>query len=249
MEDQNKQYDPQESEENASSTKKNIIIALVIVPIAIIIFANIIALCQHSHEWSNWRTVERASCNKNGLEIRRCIDPDCNEEETRVIEALGHDYKDATCTSPTKCKRCSATLGKALGHYYEYGKCTRCYDKLVNKLNINILPEELPVTVYAGGNQYLKITNLSWSVSFRKDNTFNIKIEYVCEKVFDYSEDNISSCGFTYTVTDSNGYILTVYRAYTSDLSVGQKTKGDFLILGYFDPEETYTITISDYSR
>ena len=247
MEDQNKQYDPQESEENASLTKKNIIIALAIVPIAIILFATIIALCQHSHEWSYWKTVERASCNKNGLEIRRCIDPDCNEEETRVIEALGHDYKDATCTSPTKCKRCSATLGKALGHYYEYGKCTRCYDKLVNKLNINILPEELPVTVYAGGAQYLKITDVSWAVSWSKNNTYTLYIYYTCEKVIDYNEDHVARCYFNYTCVDSNGFTIKASYDWTEKMSVGGKYKGEFVIYEDFNPDETYYIIISDY--
>ena len=34
------------------------------------------------------------------------------------VSALGHNWKDATCTAPKTCSRCGATTGSALGHSY-----------------------------------------------------------------------------------------------------------------------------------
>jgi len=39
-----------------------------------------------------------------------------------------HIFAEATCTAPKKCT-CGATEGKALGHKYEFGECTRCKAK------------------------------------------------------------------------------------------------------------------------
>jgi hypothetical protein len=39
-------------------------------------------------------------------------------------EALGHTWKDATCTEPKTCSVCGETEGKALGHTWEDATCT-----------------------------------------------------------------------------------------------------------------------------
>lgn len=67
-----------------------------------------------------------------------------------LIDPLGHDYSDATCTEPATCSRCGATTGVALGHDYQatehafedadgnvYQKymCTRCGDIYTEKVN------------------------------------------------------------------------------------------------------------------
>ncbi len=43
--------------------------------------------------------------------------------------ALGHQWLNATCTAPQKCQKCSATQGSALGHQYSNGYCIRCNAK------------------------------------------------------------------------------------------------------------------------
>ena len=46
-----------------------------------------------------------------------CTDPKtCDRCHTTEGEALGHDWKDATCTDPKTCNRCHTTDGDALGH-------------------------------------------------------------------------------------------------------------------------------------
>lgn len=37
-----------------------------------------------------------------------------------------HEYLDADCVTPKVCTRCGATRGKALGHSYALGFCSRC---------------------------------------------------------------------------------------------------------------------------
>ena len=46
-----------------------------------------------------------------------CTDPKtCDRCHITEGEALGHDWKDATCTDPKTCNRCHTTDGDALGH-------------------------------------------------------------------------------------------------------------------------------------
>ena len=82
----------------------------------------------HIHMFGDWVTVKEATCTISGKQNRSC---NCGEEETRIIDALGHiEIIDtaiaATCTTDGKtegkhCSRCNeilvaqAVLGK-LGH-------------------------------------------------------------------------------------------------------------------------------------
>ena len=50
---------------------------------------------------------------------------ECGETKSEEVAALGHDWQDATCTEPKKCKRCGETSGSALGHT-DGVKCERC---------------------------------------------------------------------------------------------------------------------------
>ena len=82
----------------------------------------------HIHMFGDWVAVKEATCTISGKQNRSC---NCGEEETRIIDALGHiEIIDtaiaATCTTDGKtegkhCSRCNeilvaqAVLGK-LGH-------------------------------------------------------------------------------------------------------------------------------------
>ena len=70
----------------------------------------------HAHAYGEWAVRTAAACTQAGLEVRPC--GQClTAEETRVIEALGHDYA-STVTPPTKrmgghtmhvCARCGTS--------------------------------------------------------------------------------------------------------------------------------------------
>lgn len=69
-----------------------------------------------THQWGEWSTTKSATCTEAGAQERKCTQ--CGETETAAINALGHDWSEATCTTPKTCKVCSATEGEALGHSY-----------------------------------------------------------------------------------------------------------------------------------
>ncbi|MBE6622479.1 MAG: hypothetical protein E7630_05990, partial [Ruminococcaceae bacterium] len=65
-----------------------------------------------SHQWGDWTATTQATCTEAGAQERKCSK--CGEIETSAIEALGHDWAEATCLAPKTCKTCSLTEGAAL---------------------------------------------------------------------------------------------------------------------------------------
>lgn len=84
----------------------------------------------HDHVWeSNYVTTQRATCSEEGIRIRHCTFPGCNEVDSLPIPKLEHTWNpepttSATCTEAGyviwTCKECGATQQgdpmKALGH-------------------------------------------------------------------------------------------------------------------------------------
>ncbi|MGN1418891.1 MAG: leucine-rich repeat protein [Acutalibacteraceae bacterium] len=83
------------------------------------------------HDFGEWTIIQNPTCVYTGAEKRKCCR--CNCEETRSINALGHDFstewtvdKEATCTADGSkshhCSRCSEkadiTIIPALGHNF-----------------------------------------------------------------------------------------------------------------------------------
>jgi len=54
----------------------------------------------HVHNWSDWEVVTAASASAEGLERRLCQCSDCSAEETRIIEAGGHNFVKARTVAP-----------------------------------------------------------------------------------------------------------------------------------------------------
>jgi len=75
----------------------------------------------HTHKFGEWTQSKAPTCTVKGEETRTCP---CGHEETREVKELGHDWKDATCTTPKTCKTCGATEGNALGHDWKDATCT-----------------------------------------------------------------------------------------------------------------------------
>ena len=73
--------------------------------------------------------VSAATCTSPAVYYKACTCGDKDTENTfEYGESLGHDWVDATCTTPKTCQRanCGATEGKALDHSMTDGKCDRC---------------------------------------------------------------------------------------------------------------------------
>ena len=83
----------------------------------------------HYHDWKETKVID-ANCDKEGSKELVCA---CGETKSEEVAALGHDWQDATCTKPKKCKRCGETSGSALGHT-DGVKCERCGEVLFKTL-------------------------------------------------------------------------------------------------------------------
>ena len=48
------------------------------------------------HVWSEWRALEKATCERNGSQLRECTS--CGEREEQVVLASGHAMKNGVCS-------------------------------------------------------------------------------------------------------------------------------------------------------
>ena len=70
---------------------------------------------KHTHSYEP--IVTASTCTEDGYTSYTCS---CGDSYTEAVEATGHTWTDATCTTPKTCSVCSATEGEALGHAYTY---------------------------------------------------------------------------------------------------------------------------------
>lgn len=84
------------------------------------------------HTFSEWVETTAPTCTEKGEETRTCA---CGATETQEIDANGHTWIDATCTTLKTCSVCNVTEGEALGHTggtateKEKATCDRCGEK------------------------------------------------------------------------------------------------------------------------
>jgi hypothetical protein len=64
------------------------------------------------------------TCETGGYKDFKC--EGCGATAHSEYLATGHNYFDATCSSPRKCKTCGKTFGNDLGHTSGGTKCSRC---------------------------------------------------------------------------------------------------------------------------
>lgn len=63
------------------------------------------------------------TCTKKGYTLSTC--EVCGyKQQSSITPALGHSWKDATCTKPKTCNVCGETEGEALGHTWVEATCT-----------------------------------------------------------------------------------------------------------------------------
>lgn len=74
--------------------------------------------CKNGHAWGEWSVTKAATCVEEGERVHTCTK--CKTAETEKIGALGHDWAEATSTTPKTCKRCSATEGEPLAHTHTF---------------------------------------------------------------------------------------------------------------------------------
>ena len=68
----------------------------------------------HVHRYE--AEVTEATCTENGFTTYTCVCGDSYSDS--IVEALGHDWIEATCLEPKTCDRCGTEEGEALGHSF-----------------------------------------------------------------------------------------------------------------------------------
>lgn len=169
-------------------------------------------------------------------------------EDTQATQATepahAHSFAEATCTEPKKCQ-CGETEGKALGHKYKEGVCSRCkakdpdyvaYKAIEDKTGvwkgecvIGKIYYELSFTL--GGEGCMVIAKIGDPLSdFPEDVQADMKQDPTC-KEFDGNYyyvakgdgcdlDSVTEDGTTVTVKDSEGNKLVLTRTGENKLKV-----------------------------
>lgn len=77
------------------------------------------------HDYEPGESVQ-PTCLDSGYKTEVC--KNCGDvKKAETIPALEHEFTDATCTSPKRCKNCGITIDRALGHDAPDGiTCRRC---------------------------------------------------------------------------------------------------------------------------
>ncbi len=67
---------------------------------------------------------KEATCTEDGYKEYKCTA--CSDFYREYATAIGHNYVDATCTTPKTCKTCGNTIGNVLPHNMFHTRCRNC---------------------------------------------------------------------------------------------------------------------------
>ena len=145
----------------------------------------------------------------------------CDYTTYSAIDALGHDWAEATCTAPQTCKVCETTIGSANGHDWAEANCTTpmtcktCKETLGSALGHEWKDVLTKATLTANGNikptcvlcnAVSKATTIYKASSIKLSATsftYNGKVQKPTVVVKDSNGKTISSSN--YTVTYASG--------------------------------------------
>lgn len=195
-----------------------------------------------SHKYNSGILTTEATCTKNGMKTYTCSA--CNASYSETING-GHEWLDATCTSPKTCNKCSLTDGEKLGHTCDVGNCNRCkknIDPIVN------LPD-LPIESSYRGEYYIATMKIT-SLSYKWVRSDRLRIIVSFEKIYDEegaAADN--TVRFKYRLLDSDGFVVATGGSSFFDYIVGDKIKDyecDIYLNNSVSQDCTYTLQIID---
>ncbi len=201
------------------------------------------SISANGHKYGGWVVTEEATCEKSGEKYAICSV--CSDKKTAKIMG-GHNWLDATCTTPERCSRCNITDGEKLGHTCKTGTCERCH----KYVTIEVMLPNTPITVRYYGSTKMKITSLSYEMkiySWSREGSLYISFE--AEKTYD--EDGKASSGFIgfdYAIKDSDGCVVETNKWIEDGYYVGDKIRETFVAAASLDLKtDYYTLEIYDY--
>ncbi len=182
------------------------------------------------------------SCVSQGINVYTCTV--CYSSKAESIEALGHNWKEATCTAPSRCERCLAENSLPLGHTVAYGHCDRCS----NFVTPTAVVPELPLSVSNGVlfcETDMRIDEITASFSVN-----SVTFTFSGQKTTDKKtlEGGKYFCGFSYKLYDKSNYLVASGQYTISELSVGDRFTDKTLTIDITTEMSThYTLVIDDY--
>lgn len=183
--------------------------------------------------------IADATCENAGTISFSCNT--CGHSYVETVNAFGHDWKSATCTSCKICNRCQKEDGDPLGHNYVNGTCTRCGRIHTGTVTVN---NTLPVTFKSNVFYQTKGTIDAVTCSF-SGSTLTIDIDY--HKTYD-EKGNTAMTGFWFYITiydKDNTPVASDLLAVNNDGVVNQKMHVKFTV--QVDTSQDYSITFSEY--
>ena len=149
---------------------------------------------QHVHDFSINATCE---------EPAKCV---CGE--TSGV-ANGHQWEEATCTTPKKFEVCNKTEGQALGHKYNSDKTVVCQECEEFRANAGSLIKSIPIKILKPDNTYIVTQSINSAVITNYYNPsqkyFEVEIKVTGKYLLTF---NGGSCTF-YAFDRSNNKIAT----------------------------------------
>ncbi len=143
--------------------------------------ADLIHLCNFIEVASKDPTCETA-----GYKDLQC--ENCGTTAHSDYDPTGHEYSDATCVDPKKCKVCGKTVGKAIGHNIGEAKCSRCGTITFKPLKYSGRgPSNVTGITLPTGKYNVTFTHSGYSNFFADGNIAGIwvneigRVAYVCQ--------------------------------------------------------------------
>lgn len=81
-----------------------------------------ICVANCTHQWEVTEVTKEPTCATYGRAIYTCTL--CRKSEKRSVEPPGHQWVEATCTTPKTCEVCHQTRGQTIDHDWQDATCT-----------------------------------------------------------------------------------------------------------------------------
>lgn len=183
-----------------------------------------------SHDYGQY-AIDEATCLFDGVRYMKCTK--CGDSYEEVIKALGHSWKDATCTQAEYCTNCGETKGAELGHNWPTNtvnpQCSRCYQPYDFNVSLNI---EAPKSITAHNGVEVTISNVWYELRLWGQDEYRLTVH-----VEGTSTDHFMMYGYT-ALYSSNGTEI--------DDILGVISRTDVDANGNFSEWFSYDIPASD---
>lgn len=218
--------------------KKVIIIAAAAIATVAVALILIFVVFKHKHVWSERTCTDGSYCIECG--------------EVLYSYGNGHNFGEWITTTERTCTQsgvqervcfCGEKETKTLPSGHNFAAWGICLDCDYGWVNINL--PKTPLTVRSFSSSF-EISDLRYELG-RYDSGYLVRIFYSGTKKSGSSNNSVH---MNVKLVDSNGYVVFTRVASTEYLNNGDKVKNQTFDLSYvdLDPDETYTLIISDYN-